>query len=114
MIFAKISPELKMVQQTGLFNPEVTYIVGSHMTAIATPYPLGATKVNFRVHFGEFETNEGNGRNRFKTVHSESIEISSEELENWGTDDRVILDILALKKGTTVVETIEVDIDNMF
>lgn len=114
MIFAKISPELKMVQQSGLFNPEVNYITGSYMTAMATPYPLGATKVNFRVHFGEFETNENNEKTRFKTVHSESIELSSEELASWGTDDTVVLNLIAAKKGTTVVETIESDVDNLF
>ncbi len=113
MIFAKINPELKIVQQSGLFNPEVEYVTGSYMTALATPYALGASKVNFRVHFGEFELSGNNENKRFKTVHSENVEFTSEELENWGTDDSFVLNLIAAKKGTTVVETSNVDIENM-
>ena len=103
MIFGKINPVLSMVTQDSLFNPTTTFITGSYMTAIASPYPLGANEVNFRVSFGECEFSEGEVV-AFKSIHQENIQLSDLDLENWGTDDSIVLGIIAGKKGIDVTE----------
>jgi hypothetical protein len=104
MIYAKINPVLSMARQSGHFNPDITYVTASLMMASATPYNLGAEKVQFRVSFGEILSNQGGDRQRFEAVHMENIELTSDELQDWGTDDSIVLEIIADKKGTTIVE----------
>jgi hypothetical protein len=105
MIFGKIEPVLSMVSQDSLFNPTATYITGSYVTAMATPYPLGANKVQFRVSYGNCEFKDGEVVD-FKIIHQEGIELSGEDIEAWGTDDAVILDIITAKQGTSVIEIV--------
>jgi hypothetical protein len=104
MIYAKINPVLSMANQSGHFNPDITYVTASIMIAAATPYPLGADKVQFRVSFGEITPAQFGDNQRFNTIHSENLELTAEELADWGVDDSVVLEIIADKKGTSVVE----------
>lgn len=112
MIFGKINPVLSMVTQDSLFNPTTTFITGSYMTAIASPYPLGANQVNFRVSFGECEFSEGEVV-EFKSIHQENVQLSDLDLESWGTDDSVVLGIIADKKGISVTEVVSGSVEGI-
>jgi hypothetical protein len=111
MIFGRIEPVLSMVTQNSLFNPTPQFITGSYITAMATPYPLGAHKVNFRVSYGNCEFTDGQVTN-FKIVHQDNVTLEGQDIETWGTDDSVILDIIATKQGTTVVEVVSGEENN--
>jgi hypothetical protein len=106
MIFAQIDPVLSMVKQDTLFNPTPEFITGSYMMAIANQYSLGSNQVNFRVSYGTCIFNGGGDITDFNTIHSDNVELSGEDIENWGTDDSLILDIIAEKQGTTVITVV--------
>jgi hypothetical protein len=111
MIFAKINPVLSIVTQDSLFNPTTNFITGSYMTAIANQYVLGANSVDFRVSFGNCEFDNDNVIS-FRPIHQENINLSGEDLESWGTDDSVVLDIIASMKGIAVEEIVSGNADN--
>lgn len=111
MIFAKINPVLSMVTQDTLFNPTATFITASHMAAIASPYPLGAENVNFRVTFGNPQFENGSVVS-FQTIHQENISLTDVQLENWGTDDSVALEVIATQKGITIDEVVSGSLNN--
>ena len=111
MIIAKINPALTIATQQNLFNSAVEYITGSYMAATANQYALGANQVNFRVVYGNCEFDENGNAVAFNPIHSEGIQLDQADIQNWGTDDSVIYDIIADKKGITVVETIEANIE---
>jgi hypothetical protein len=111
MLLGKISPVLSLVKQDSLFNPTPEFTTASYMSAVASPYILGAHKVNFRVTYGECIF-EGTKIIDFKQIHSDSVELSGEDIESWGTDDTVILEIIAEKQGTSIVEVVDVELEN--
>jgi hypothetical protein len=113
MIFAKINPVLSIVTQDSLFNPTTNFITGSYMTAIANQYPLGANEVDFRVSFGNCEFDNDNIIS-FKPIHQENIKLSGEDLENWGTDDSIVLEIIASNKGIEIVDVVSGNINDGF
>lgn len=114
MIFAKITPELSMVEQSGMFNPQVTYKTASYMAAVADPYPLGADKVDFTLMYGTFKVEGPEVYKDFEVIHRERIQLTGEELEDWGTDDSVVLHLIAAKQGTEVVEVVTGEKDRFF
>lgn len=111
MLLAKISPAAKHVVQTNPFQS--TEVSAEYMSAIARPYALGASKVNFEVVFGNVEElvkpDSEEKINHFSPVTSTSVVLESEELASWGTDDSVILSAIASKLGTSVVSNLLVD-----
>jgi hypothetical protein len=110
MLLAKISPVAKQIVQVNPF--ETSEISAEYMTAIARPYALGASRVNFEVVFGNLvESSVPNSEEKvqqFTRVTSSKTELVSKELASWGTDDSVILSAIAAKLGTSVVSTIVV------
>jgi hypothetical protein len=38
------------------------------------------------------------------TIVSQRLKLTTPEVENWGTDDSVVFDIIAQKLGITIVE----------
>lgn len=105
MIFAQINPPLSIIRQDTLFNPTPEYITGSYLTAIANQYILGANKVNFRITYGECIF-DGDAIVEFKNIHSDNVELLEEDIQDWGTDDSVILNKIAEKQGTFVTTII--------
>ena len=106
MIFAKISPEA--IKPTHLNPFTITQVTGSYMVAAATPYNLGASLVNFSIDYGNIEFNEFGTPIRFTSILTSSIDLAGDELSGWGEDDATILNILASREGTTIIETITV------
>jgi len=114
MIFAQIDPVLSMVKQDTLFNPTPEFVTGSYMTAVANQYALGANQVNFRVAYGNCEFDENGDVTNFQAIHMDNIILSGEDIESWGTDDSIILDIIAEKQGTEVVNVVSGSYNNGF
>jgi hypothetical protein len=109
MLIAEITPAAKKVVGNDPFNLTTQDL--SFMSVIARPYVAGASKVNFQVNYGEMVTN---GENKsFIQGNSSRVELTSEELSNWGTDDSVLFSIIASKLNLTIVRTHEVN-DSMF
>lgn len=111
MLIAKITPAAKQIVQTTPF--ETSEISAEYMAAIARPYALGASKVNFEVVFGnlvESLTRPGSEEvtQQFVRVTNTNVELEGEALASWGTDDSVVLSALAGKLGTSVVSTLVV------
>jgi len=111
MIIAKINPAITIATQQNFFSSTVEYITGSYMAATANQYALGADRVNFRVAYGNCKFDENGNAVAFNAIHSEGIQLEQSDIQNWGTDDSVIYEVIAAKKGITVVETIEANID---
>jgi hypothetical protein len=106
MLVAKIIPAAQLVVQPTPF--ESTFVEADYMTALARPYALGATKVNFEVIYGnlvEVPVPDSDVLvKQFKSVTSSQITLEGPELSSWGIDDSVVLTAIAAKVGTTVVE----------
>ena len=71
------------------------------MTAVANQYALGAHQVNFRVMYGECIFESGSVVD-FQVIHADNVVLSGSAVENWGTDDSVVLEAIAAEQGTTV------------
>jgi len=112
MIFAKINPPISLVQQTNLFNQNVTFTTGSYMTVVATSYALGSDSTQFRVFYGDCEFDEAGFVNEFKMVHSQTTTLSGETIQNWDTDDTVILDAIADENGVNITSLVSGSIQN--
>lgn len=110
MLLAKISPAAKQIVQTTPF--ETSEVSAEYMSAIARPYTLGASKVNFEVVFGNLVESPKPGTEEvsqnFVRVTTSQVTLEGEELASWGTDDSVILSAIAAKLGTSVVSTVVV------
>ena len=111
MLLAKISPAAKQIVQTSPF--ESSEISAEYMSALARPYALGSSKVNFEVVFGNLVESPKPGSEetsqQFVRVTSSQLTLEGEELASWGTDDSVVLEVIAAKLGTSVVSTLVVD-----
>jgi hypothetical protein len=120
MLLAKINPAATFTSQDGPFA-QPTIVTADHLTALARPYVAGADKTNFEVIFGTYvpavasvEASEGveavqAKAARFIGVESSQAVLTAEELVSWGLDDSVLLEVVASKLGTAVVETVVVE-----
>jgi hypothetical protein len=106
MIYAKINPPVSMPVMGSPFSAP-TFVTGSYLTAKVENYKLGAERAEVRAFFGYPIEQEGQ-QTEWKTLHAESIVVSKDFLDNWGTDDTVVLEEIANQKGIEIVEVIEV------
>jgi hypothetical protein len=114
MLLAKINPAATFTSQSGPFA-EPTIITADYLTALARPYLAGASKTNFEIQFGTYvPAVEGEQPQpaKFNRVQSSQLVLTSQELASWGEDDIALLDVVASKLGTSVVETTEVEGNN--
>lgn len=104
MLYAKISPVATFTQQTSPFTaPDST--IAEYITAIARPYQVGAPSTRFEIQYGNIVSNEqANVVEVFTTLSNSNVELTAEELASWGTDDTVLLSIIATKIGTSAVD----------
>jgi hypothetical protein len=101
MIFAKINPVASKVLQTTPFT--TTTITADTMTAIARPYKLGSENTRFELVFGNLISgNTENNEIKFNQIMNSEITLSSTQLQNWGSDDSVVLTIIATALGVNV------------
>ena len=112
MLLAKINPSASVVKQDNPFAQPQT-IFADYLMAIARPYIAGSSITNFEVQFGNYsEAVEGGQPSNFEPLTGTQVQLTSDELSSWGTDDSVLLSIIATKLKTSVVSTVVVDIKN--
>lgn len=113
MLIAEISPAAQIVTEANPFAPVTTE--AAYMAAIARPYALGATSVNFQVTYGILvpapQDAPAGTLPSFQGQFNTSVTLSGDQISSWGIDDAVILDEIAAVVGTEVVETITVNSD---
>lgn len=110
MLLAKINPAATFTSQDGPFA-QPTIITAEYLTALARPYVAGASNTNFEIQFGNYipaVDGEQAQPAKFNHVQSSQLVLSAQELASWGLDDSALLEAIALKLGTAVVETVEV------
>lgn len=110
MLVSKIKPAAKKVIEVTPFSSTTQEL--NYMTAIARPYTPGAEITNFQVQFGNLSTNSEGVVESFFNQMNTQISLTKEELVNWGTNDEVLLSIVATKLGVTATEFIEVPRDS--
>lgn len=114
MFLAKINPAAITVRQTNPFETPVQ-VLGDHMRVVAERYELGSNRVRFQVSFGYLAQPGSEGNTSFKpnynVIHFDSVILEGTDIESWGQDDTVIIQIIAGKFNTTIesFENIEVN-----
>ena len=98
MLYLQITPAAEKTTQVTPFSAITES--ADLMYAVARPYTLGASRVNFQVTFG-IGTIADNQVSNFVELLNTNVVLTSEEFSNWGTDDTVILETIASKLGTT-------------
>lgn len=112
MLLGKISPVVTKTYHTGPFQTET--ITGEYMVVKADRYVIGVPTVEFELRFGNLEYNENGVANHFDIIMRDKINLTSEELATWGTDDAEVLHLIAAKLGTTVTETVLTDLHHHY
>jgi hypothetical protein len=107
MLYAKITPAAEKIEQVTPFS-SVTQ-TADYMSALARPYGLGSESVNFEILFGNITFDENNQPVRFQNVLSSNLKLTAQQLQNWGTDDSVVLQQIASILGVTIESYVTVD-----
>lgn len=112
MLFAKISPVADIPEMQSPFDYTVKH--ADYLTAIASPYKLGATEVYFNLIYGTATFDADGNMLTFNRLLGGSITLSDPDIEDWGIDDSVVLSTICEKVGTTAVEFVEGNPQGMF
>jgi len=112
MIVTKISPAATKIIQTSPFAH--TTLTGEYMIVSVAKYVIGSMVGThnddniFDVKFGniKYEKNPDgtDGKPMLDTIITQRLKLQTPHVENWGTDDSVLIDIIAEHLGLTVVE----------
>ena len=100
-----VTPALK-VFQNGAFG--TTTASADYIVVCAQRFVIGEQKTTFELRFGNVITEDE--KERFDILLRERIEMTSEELATWGTDDSVLLDLIAAKLGTSLTDKVQIDL----
>jgi len=106
MLLGKLATPATKVFQNGAFGSRIE--TADYMVVSTKRYVIGDGITEFDVRFGNVITE--NGKERFDILLREHVEMSSEELISWGTDDSVLLDLIAAKLNTTLTDKIFKDL----
>lgn len=113
MLFAKIDPIATFTQNTGPFTAPVA-VQAEYLTALARPYAAGALQTNFEIAFGNIVKDAEGKAIGVTNVSTSQLTLTKEELADWGTNDDILLTIVATKLGTTVTEFVTVISDRPY
>jgi hypothetical protein len=112
MIVTKISPAATKIIQTSPF--EHTTLTGEYMIVNVTKYVVGSLPGSFNdenifeIKFGnikyEKKPDGTDDRPMLDTIISQRLKLTTPQVEGWGHDDSVLIDIIAEHLGLTVVE----------
>jgi hypothetical protein len=105
MLFAKINPVAQIPEMESPFAYDVK--TANYLTAVASPYRLGAEEVNFSLIYGNATFNEEGQMETFTRLLGGSITLGAPYIQEWGLDDTVILGTICEKVVTAPVEFIE-------
>ena len=84
------------------------------MSVSATKFVIGAKEVSFELRFGKLKLDADKKPKEFEVVIRDVAKLTSEELANWGTDDSVVLELIAAKLGVTITQKIETDLHHTY
>lgn len=110
MLLGKLETPAIKVYQEGAFN--TTAASAEYMVVSTERYVIGNPDVFFELRFGNIIIE--NDKERFDILLRENVKMTSDELSEWGTDDSVLLDIIAAKLGTSITEKITKDIQHTY
>ena len=110
MLIAKINPPAVKGVEASPFSS--TTINLEYMTAVARPYIPGSSSTNFQVQFGNVDLDKNDKIINFNSQTNTQLPMTGKELETWGTDDEILLDLIAAKLGVSVLEIIDVPGNN--
>jgi hypothetical protein len=103
MLLGKLATPAVKVIQNGIFD--TTTITADYMVVGIHRFAVGINEVDLDLRFGNIITE--NEKERFDIVMRHVLKMTSEELSTWGTDDSVLLDLIAAKIGNTITEKIQ-------
>lgn len=106
MLLGKLATPALKVFQNGAFG--TTTANANYMVVCAQRFVIGEDKTSFELRFGNIIIE--NDQERFDLLLRENLEMTSVELATWGTDDSVLLDLIANKLGTTITEKVQKDL----
>ena len=110
MLLGKLAtPATKFIQNGAFGNTTAT---ADYMVVSIKRFVIGEDKISIELRFGNVITE--NEQERFDILLREHLEMTSEELATWGTDDSVLLDIVALRLGITFTEKIVKDLHHTY
>lgn len=110
MLLGKLATPAVKVIQNGAFK--TTSITAEYLVVSTQRFVIGESRTSFELRFGNVITE--NEKERFDIVLRDTLELTSDELATWGTDDSVLLDIIAVKLGTSIVEKITLDLHHTY
>lgn len=110
MLLGKLAAPAVKVYQNGVFGS--TTATADYVIVSTRTFVIGEDKVSFDLRFGNVITE--NEKQRFDSVLRENIELTSDELSTWGTDDSVLFDIIAAKLGTSITEKVTIDLHHTY
>lgn len=105
MLFAKINPVAEIPEMESPFQYDVKH--ADYLTAVASPYCLGSTEVNFSLIYGTATFNAEGEMETFTRLLGGNITLDSTDIQDWGLDDSVVLGTICTKLGTEAVEFVE-------
>jgi hypothetical protein len=108
MIIAKLNPGISVTNQNSPFESPVA-VTYDWMTTVVQRYIPGASNYNVNLVYGTV-TMDGTGTipTKFKRVGAAPVELTAEEISTWGTNDTVLLEIVATKTNLTIENTYEI------
>ena len=112
MLLGKLSKAAEKVYQITPFTTEI--VTAEYMSVNADKYVIGAKDVSFELRFGKLVLDEANQPKEFEVVIRDNVKLTSEELSTWGTDDSIVLDLIATKLGVTITEKIETQLHHTY
>ena len=81
-----------------------TQVELDYICALLRPYALGSKYVAVEVLHGSVERDENNKIVKFEKKLSSEVLLEEADLVGWGEDDKVLLNTICTKIGTSLVE----------
>jgi hypothetical protein len=109
MLLAKIYPAADIVKQISPFAH--TSEIADYYTVYINRYVLEADDLLCDVVFGKINTEVSINTpqpDTFTILYSKQITLSAEDIATWGTDDKILLQVVAGKIGCNIVDYINI------
>lgn len=106
MLLGKISPVATYTQNSNSPFGQPTTTIADYISVAATPYIAGALLTSFTINYCTITTDADGVVTSAQSYGTEGVNMTAEELSTWGSDDTVLLNIIAAKIGTNIVSTI--------
>ena len=103
MLLGKLATPATKVYQVDALNTATA--TAEYLVVAANRYVIGKPNVFFEVRFGNIITE--NNKERFDIVLRHELKMTQEELASWGTDDSIVLDLVAEKLNNSIVEKVQ-------